>query len=98
MQRLDPPIHHFGKAGVLRDVDDRHSLLNQKAARAAGRDDFEAETSETFDEGGEFGFVADADERPTRKRRGHETAAEDRGWGENCLRRLSQNRSAISTD
>ena len=42
MERLDPAVHHFGKAGDIADVDHRQPRLGQGLGRAAGRDQLEA--------------------------------------------------------
>ena len=41
MQRLQPPVHHLGKSGELRDVDDRDSRLRKRRGGAAGGDDLD---------------------------------------------------------
>ena len=43
MQRLDPAVHHFGKAGQIADVEHFETGVAQRLARAAGRDELDAE-------------------------------------------------------
>ena len=43
VQRLDPAVHHLGKAGDVGDVDDRQSRGGQGLGGAAGGDQFDAE-------------------------------------------------------
>ena len=42
MQRLDPAIHHFGKAGDVGDVAHRQPGIGQRLTGAAGGDQFHA--------------------------------------------------------
>ena len=43
VQRLDPAVHHLGKSGHVRDIDDRKTGRGQGLGRAAGRDQLDAE-------------------------------------------------------
>ena len=42
MQRLDAPVHDFGKARVLRHLGNRDALLCEQAGGATGREDGDA--------------------------------------------------------
>ena len=48
MKRLDPAVEHLRKAGHVGDVGDLEPLLAQRARRAAGRDELEAETGQAL--------------------------------------------------
>ncbi len=43
VERLDAPVEHLGKAGVVGDLRDRDAGVSQQPRRAAGRKDVEAE-------------------------------------------------------
>ena len=42
MQRLDPAVHHLGKAGQLGDIDHREAGIAERLGGAAGRDQLDA--------------------------------------------------------
>ena len=46
VQRLDAAVHHLGKAGDVRDVDDRQAGIGEGLGRAAGRDQLESARGE----------------------------------------------------
>jgi hypothetical protein len=62
MQRFNPTVQHFRKAGVVRDIKDVDSGISKVLSRPAGGEDFYT----TLDKGGcyfqEVGFVVDANE------------------------------------
>ena len=60
MQRLHPAVHHFRKAGQIRDARDGEAGLGQRARRAAGRDELEAAIDETTAQFDDSGLVEDA--------------------------------------
>ena len=62
VQRLHAAIHHFGEAGVFRDLDGRNARLLQEAIGAASRKQFDAEVGEGLSEWHEAGFVGDAEQ------------------------------------
>ena len=64
MQRLHPPVHHLGKAGDLRDVDDREPGLLERRGGAAGRQELDAVPGQRLRQLDEAGLVGDGDQRP----------------------------------
>ena len=59
MQRLDPAVHHFGKAGQFGDIDNFQPGVFQRLGGAAGGDEFDAVAGERrgeFDESGLVGY------------------------------------------
>ena len=65
MQRLDPPVHHFGKPGELRDVDDRQAGGVERRRRPSGRQEFDVAPGQRFAEVDEAGLVGNRDQRPS---------------------------------
>ncbi len=63
VQRLDPPVHHFGATGDLGDVDHLDPGLAQKLGGAAGRDDLDPAGAQRLGEIGKTGLVADREQR-----------------------------------
>ena len=63
MQRLDPAVHHFGKAGHVGDVQDRNAGGGNRAGGAAGRDELHPEAGEPPGEGRQAGFVGNTQNR-----------------------------------
>ena len=63
MQRLHPPIHHLGKAGVRADVLDRQPGVAEGLGRATRGDEFHLGGDEHAGEFDETGFVGDGKER-----------------------------------
>ena len=58
VQRLDPPVHHFGKAGELRNIAHRQPRIAQRPSRAAGGHQFHpapAQCLAQFDQAGLVG-------------------------------------------
>ena len=62
MQRLDPAVHHFGKAGEIADVEHLEPGIAQRLAGAAGRNELDAVAGERAGEFDEPGFVGDGNE------------------------------------
>ena len=62
MERFQPAVHHFGKAGVLGDVADGDAFALQVFAGAAGAEDFHAGGGQSAGEIGQPQLVADADQ------------------------------------
>ncbi len=75
LQRLHAPIHHLGKAGVVRNLDHRHARIAERFGRAAGREDLHAARGEELAQLHEPRLVGDGDER-----------AADRGGGGHGLK------------
>ena len=65
MQRLDPPVHHFGKSGDLRDVDHRQPGVAERRRRPACGQEFDVPTRQRFGEVDEAGLVGNRDQRPS---------------------------------
>ena len=63
MQRLDAAVHHFGKSGQFADVDNRQAGIAQRLARAAGRDELDAEAGQRARKVDDAGFIGDGNER-----------------------------------
>ncbi len=63
MQRLDSPIHHFGKAGRLRHIGDGEARVAQRFGGAAGRQQRHALAGEKPGEFDEPGLVGDGNQR-----------------------------------
>ena len=63
VQRLDPPVHDFREAGLLRHVDGVDSGLPKLSGGAAGGEYFCAECREALDEWDQVALVRDTDER-----------------------------------
>ena len=57
VQRLDPAVHHLGKAGDVRDVGDRQPGLGDGLRRSAGRDELDAAGGEPAREVDQPGLV-----------------------------------------
>ncbi len=62
MQGLDPPVHHFGKAGEVAYLAYRDTGLGDRLGRAAGGDDFDAVPGERAGELGEPALVGHRDQ------------------------------------
>ena len=81
MQRLQPAVHHFRKAGVLGDVADGDALGFQVFAGAAGAVDFHAGGDQAAGEVGQAELVADADQRTLNAGRFHDGYFRRQGAG-----------------
>jgi hypothetical protein len=57
MQRLDPAVEHFRKAGVFADVDHRQTGVAQRLGGAAGGEQFDAGVGERAGEIDQAGFI-----------------------------------------
>ena len=57
MQRLDPPVHHLGKAGHVGDVDDRQPLGREGLGGAAGGHQFDPEGGQVAAELRQTGLI-----------------------------------------
>ena len=62
MQRLEPPVHHLGKARVVGNVADRDAFGLQVFAGSAGAEDFHAGGDQSAGEIGQPLFIADTDQ------------------------------------
>ena len=62
MQRLQPPVHHLGKARVVRNVADRDAFGFQVFAGSAGAEDLHAGGGQSAGEIGQPLLIADADQ------------------------------------
>jgi len=63
VQRLDAPVEHLGKAGLIRDAHDREAGVLEQLRRAAGREELDAQAVELAGEGDDALLVEDADQR-----------------------------------
>ena len=63
MQRLDAAVHHFRKAGELAHIEHFQSGLAEDLARAAGRNQLNAEPGECMREIHDAGFVRNRNQR-----------------------------------
>ena len=81
VQRLDPPVHHLGKAGEVGDLGHGQAGLGQRAVGPAGRDQCHAGPGEAAGQCHESGLVGHGEQRAA-------DAATIRGHGE-LLQRLS---------
>ena len=63
MQRLDAAIHHFRKTSERADVEHFQSGLAEGLARAAGRNEFDAEAGERARKIHYAGFIGNRDQR-----------------------------------
>ena len=70
MQRLDPAIHHLGKAGELGDVLDLQPGRGDRLGGAAGRDQFDAVAGQRLRELDQPGLVGN----------GQQSAGHAAGW------------------
>ncbi len=69
VERLHPAVHHFGEAGMGRDLGDVDAGIRQGAEGAAGREQFHAMRAQCAGKGDQPGLVGDgqqgaADEYP----------------------------------
>ena len=64
VQRLDPPIHHLGKAGEFGDVEHRQPGIAQRLGGAAGRNQLDAPRGQRLAEIGQPGLVRHRKQRP----------------------------------
>src|SRR5262249_29502180 len=62
VQRLDPAVHHLGKAGELRDVAHRKAGVGERLAGAAGRDELDLSGRERAGEIDEPRLVGDREQ------------------------------------
>ena len=63
MQRLDPAVHHFGKAGEIGDVEHGQAGVRQCLARTAGRDQLDSTLGQRSREVHEAGLVGNGKQR-----------------------------------
>jgi hypothetical protein len=63
VQRLHPPVHHLGKAGVVGDLLHRHARGPQRRGRPARRQDLDAPRHERGREIDEARLVGDGQKR-----------------------------------
>ena len=63
MQRLDPAVHHFRKAGEIGDVEHGQAGLRQRLARTAGRDQLDSALRQRPREIHEAGLVGNGKQR-----------------------------------
>ena len=87
MQRLDAPVHHFGRAGEFGDIDHRESGFAERLCRAAGRNQLNIEESELPGERDQSGLVGDRQQgsRDTTRMAAHDARASTSG-GRKCIR------------
>ena len=71
VQGLDPPVHHFGKAGQVGHVADGQARVSQRLGRPAGRDELDAVCGERSAEIDESGFVGNRKQRTFDGNAGH---------------------------
>src|SRR5436190_22722534 len=71
MERLDAPVHHLGKAGVLGNLAHGNAGFAQRFERAAGREQLDRELGQLAREGLESGLVGDAEESALDLGEGH---------------------------
>ncbi len=71
VQGLDAAVENLGKACYLADVADGEPGLGEGLARAAGRDQFDAEARQAAGELDQAGFVADAEQGAGNLAEGH---------------------------
>ena len=64
VERLDPPVHHLGKAGEVGNVAHRSAALAQLCRGAAGRDDLDLVSREAGGKLVEAAFVRQRNQRP----------------------------------
>src|SRR6266542_1093124 len=64
MERLDPPVHHFGEASEVGDVAHLGPKLTQPGCGAAGRNNLDPMPRETGGKLVESGFVGKRNQRP----------------------------------
>jgi len=62
VQRFHAAVEHFGEAGVVGHFDDGNARIGQELGRAAGGEDFHAQTVQGLGKGDNAGFVGKADE------------------------------------
>ncbi len=70
VQGLDPAIHHFRKAGVIRHFNGRNTVFTQQPERASGGENFHAETAQGPGKLKNTGFVGNADQGPANGKAG----------------------------
>src|SRR5262252_922448 len=62
MQRLDPPVHHFRKAGDVGHADDREPRVGERPRGTAGRNNVEAARGKSTRELDDAGLVGNAEQ------------------------------------
>jgi hypothetical protein len=65
VERLDAPVHDLGKARQLLDPAHGEAAVAQRARRAAGRDELDAERLQSARELDDPGLIGDGQERAT---------------------------------
>ena len=88
MQRLDAPVHDFGKAGHFADFGHVQTGVAQRARRAAGRDQADAEGIEAAGEFDESGLVRHADQRAPDRLQASSQTSRFQGWSADYTRRF----------
>ena len=62
VQRLDPAVHHFGKAGEIGDVEHGQAGVRQRSARSAGRDQLDSVLRQRPSEVHQTGLVGNGEQ------------------------------------
>src|SRR5437763_10666502 len=81
MQRLDPAIEHFRKAGEVGDVAHRQARFPQQTRGAAGRNQLDVERTQAMGEIGESGFIGNAEQGALDAGHGRSSLSEERNRG-----------------
>ena len=63
VQGFDPAVHHFGKAGVIGDLDDVDAFFAEQSTGAAGRENLDTAMGQCLCKLDDAGFIGDADQR-----------------------------------
>ena len=63
VQRLDPPVHHLGKAGEVRHIFHRQAGVGDRLAGAAGRDQLDAKANQRGGRLNQAGLVGHGNQR-----------------------------------
>jgi hypothetical protein len=71
VERLDPPVHHFGETGKFGNVLHLEPCFAQRLGGAAGRNKFDAVAGEDMAEIGEAGLIGDGEKRALDRNVGH---------------------------
>ena len=83
VQRLDPAVHHFRKAGMRRYLGDRHTTVAQQLEGAAGRQQFDAARGQSLRQFDDAGLVGDGQQGAARGQQSHGCSI-----GRECVGRL----------
>jgi hypothetical protein len=63
VQRFDPTIHHFGKAGVVGDFEGLDPVFVEESSRSAGAVDLDTTLPQSLGKLGQTRFITNADQR-----------------------------------